>query len=881
MWRRLSRAWRLVAGRSRLQDEMTDEMRFHLEARAADLAARGVAPDEARRQAHLEFGSVEAYKEEARQTAGLRLLSDWRSDLVYATRLIRRQPGFAAVAILSLALGIGANAFVFSVVDALVLRPLPVDRPGELAFVETHTGSTVSFPAYRDLRDRNDTLAGAIGYRMAPMNLEQRGAVARVWGYLATGNYFDVLGVTPAAGRFFHQNEDQPPAPSPLAVLSYDCWIRRFAGDPGAVGSTIHINGLPYTVIGVAPRGFVGTEIFYRPDVWVPMTMEPQVEARVSWLDNRRTMNTWMIVRLRPGVTRAQAESNLNAIAASLAREYPQSDDGLAFRLARPGLVGNALRTPVRAFTLGVLLLAGLVLLMACVNLAVMLAARGADRRRELAIRLSIGADTGRLVRQLLTETLLLSLMGGAAGLALAFIAARALSAWHLPVEVPVQFDLTPDLLVFLFALAVATASGLLFGLAPARQAARTDANAALKGLDQRAAGRRRWAFRDLLVTVQVALCFVLMAGCLLALRGLQQAVSMPLGFAPQGVTVVGFDLGLAGYSDARGAAFERQAVDAVRRLPGIDGAAYSDTLPLNIDQDTNDVMPDDQPDLPPSKRIEVSRFRVSPDFFRTMGARLVQGRAIETRDVAGAPPVAVINETFARLVLRTSHPIGRRFREGLTGAWIEVVGEVEDGKYQSLTEAPRPAVFEAVAQQYSSTITLVAKSSRPPGQVIADIKSAIGRLDPRLALYETESLDDMLGTVLFPSRVAAVALGAFGVLALLLAVTGLHGVVSNSVARRRKEIGVRLAVGARPVQVLRLILARTVVLLGVGALAGAALVLLGGQVLASVVYEASPRDPVVFAAVGVGLLVLGAASCWAPARRALGVSPVSALRTE
>ncbi|MFI5177138.1 MAG: ADOP family duplicated permease [Vicinamibacterales bacterium] len=809
------------------------------------------------------------------------LLADVRQDVVYATRLGRRRPTFALVAMLSLAFGVGANTFVFSVINALVLRPLPVDQPARLVFVQPRDGITLSFPVYRDLRDRNDTLSGVIGYRQVPLSLDRQDMAARAWGYLVTGNYFDTLGLAPAAGRFFHQSEDQPPAPSPVAVLSYDCWMSRFAGDPGVVGATIRLNGQPYEVLGVAPRGFIGTELIYRPEVWVPMTMQPQIEARASWLDARRTQNTLVVGRLKPGVSRAQAESNLRVIAAALARENPQSDDGLDLVLSEPGLVGNALRTPVEAFTLGVLVLAGLTLLMACVNLAVVLTARGADRHRELAIRLSIGAGAGRLGRQLLTETLLLSCAGGAAGLAVATAAARALSAWRLPIELPVQFDVPVDARVFLFALGVSIAAGLLFGLAPARQAARTDPNGALKGLDPGVVTPRRWALRDLLVALQVALCVVLITGCLLALRGLQRAMTMPIGMELRGVMVVGFDVGLAGYDEAHGRDFERRALEAVRTLPGIDTAAYSDTLPLNIDQSSTSVLPEDRADIKASEAPRASRYRASPGFFRTMGIRMRQGRDIDARDSMDTPAVAVINETFAREILRTPTPVGRRFRYGWSGAWIEVVGVVEDGKYLSLDEPPRAAVFEAVAQHYTSTVTLVARTSMPPDRAVAAMRAAIGGLDPRLPLYEAGPVDATLAAVLLPSRVASVALGAFGVLALLLAVTGLHGVVTNAVASRQKEIGIRIAIGATPRQVIRLVLSRTLALLGIGAAAGALLVALTGRLLSSVVFDVSPGDPVVLTAVAASLIGVGALSCWAPVRRALGVNPTDALRTQ
>jgi predicted permease len=878
----IRRAIAALFGRSRHERDMADELAFHLERRAEDLTLRGLPVEQAQRRARLEFGAAEAHKEACREARGLRLVHDLRADLVYAVRVLRHTPGFALVAIVSVALGVGANTLAFSVVNALVLRPLPVDRPDELAFLEgANGGFTVSFPAYRDLRDRNTTFAGLIGYRISPMNFDDARGANRVWGYLATGNYFDVLGVKPIIGRVFHLEDDLQPGASPWAVLSYDCWIGRFGGDREVVGAGIHINGKPFTVLGVAPRGFRGTELFYRPEVWVPMTMQAQIEVGNPWLESRQTQNTWVVGRLRAGVSPAQAEANLNAIAADLARTYPRTDQGLSLRLTRPGLVGDALRSPVKAFTTGVLALAALVLLAACVNLAAVLVARGADRHREIAIRLSIGAGHPRLVRQLLTEALVLSVAGGAAGAALAWAGSRLLSAVALPVELPVQFDVGADWRVLLFAFAISLVAGVLFGVAPARQATKMDPNTALKGSDLGSRPGRRWAFRDVLVALQVALCFVLVSASLLALRGLQQALVMPLGLEPRGVAMVGFELGLAGYDRAQEQALQRRALDAVVQLPGVTSAAYANSLPLNIDVSQTGVYPEDQPALKRSEAKSAVHYKVSPNFFRTIGTRLRAGRDFDWRDDSGSKRVAIINETFARMILRSDQPIGHRFRYGWSGDPIEVVGVVEDGKYVSLTEAPRAVVFDPILQLPSTETVLLVRSGVQPDRMVVAMRRELAGVDPTLPLYETESLEEMLAFVLFPSRAAAIALGVFGLLAVTLAATGLHGVVAYAVAKRERELGIRMAIGAGPGAVLRLVLVRTGVLLGIGAALGLLLALLAGQVFATIVYEASPRDPLVLAGVGVGMVVLGVVSCWIPARRALRVSPIMALRAQ
>jgi predicted permease len=810
----------------------------------------------------------------------LRITESLWQDVWYAGRVLRRSPGFAAVAILSLALGIGANTLVFSVVSGLLVRSLPVAHPEELVFVEGREYPAQSFPDYRDFRDRNDTLAGLIGYRIAPMSLETEHGASRAWGYLATGNYFDVLGIEPAAGRFFRQEDDRRPGDSPVAVLSYDCWQRRFLGDPRAVGTTIHLNRLPYTVIGVAPPGFHGTELFYRPEIWVPMMMQAQIEVGNPWLEARATHNTMVLGRLKHGVTAPRAEANLSAIAAALAREYPWPNEHLAVRLTQPGLAGDVLRTPVRAFTLGVLLLAVLVLLAGCANLASLLVARGADRRREMALRLSIGAGRGRLVRQLLTEALLLSAAGGLAGAALASLGSRALSAWRAPVDLPIQFDVHADWRVFLFAVAVSIAAAALFGLAPARQASGIDPNAALKGYEgQRLAGRR-WTVRDGLVALQVALCVVLVSGCLLSLRGLQQALTTPLGFDPRGVSVVGFELGLAGYSQDAGESFQQRALAAVSTLPGVHAAAYSNSMPLSIDQSSTTVFPEGGPYVASEGR-SATYYRVSPGFFRTLGIRLLAGRDFEARDNRDSPRVAIVNETFARRLFQTANAVGKRFQYGVGDRAVEVVGVVEDGKYAMLTEAPRAVVYQPILQVYNSTTTLLVRSALPEERMVAQMRQAIDALDPGLPVYGAGSAQQMLGLALFPNRAAAIALSAFGVLALLLAATGTHGLIAYAVARRQREIGIRIAVGASAVEVARLVLTRTAAMLGVGTALGLLFALAAGRVLASVVYQASPYDPFALLAVALIMILVGAVSCWAPVRRSLRTDPIAALRSE
>jgi len=871
----------MLRGRKRTESDFKAEIAAHLEHEIERLRSEGMSQAEAEGAAHREFGNVAQTEERFHETRHWMLLEHLYRDVAHAFRVFARNPGFTFVAVVSLALGIGVNALVFSAVNAIVLRPLPVTQPEQLAFLENaRYNAGLSFPAYRELRDHNQVFAGTLGYRVTQIELESRGAgTVRTWGYLATGNYFDVLGVKPYRGRFFHAEDDLHQGGSPYAVLSYGSWQARFGGDPDIVGKTIRINRQPYTVLGVAGRDFHGTEVFYWPEVWVPMMMQAQIEPGNPWLDEPATSNTWVIGRIKPGVSAEQATANLNTIARDLARSNPAWNEGLSFHLARPGLIGDMLGSPVRAFSFGVLVLAALVLLTACANLTSLVTARASDRQREIAIRLSIGATRGRVVRQLLTETLVLSALGGGAGYALATFLSRTLSAWRAPLDFPVQFDVTPDWRVFVFAAAISFLAGILFGLAPARHAARTDANAVLKGEASGFRGRRL-ALRDVLVVVQVALCFVLVSACLLSLRGLQRSLTMHLGFEPSGVSMAAFDLGLAGYTKARGEEFQRRAVEALAQLPGVQSAAYVNSVPLSVDQSHTTVYPEDQPELRASTAPVAIFYEASPNYFATVGIRMLAGRDFNWHDDANAPHVAVVNLAFARQVLHTDNALGKRFRRGPRGALYQVIGIVETGKYMSPTEPDTPVLFQPMLQQYNTTTTMVVRSSLPENQMTEKIRQTMAQLDPELPLFSAGGMSQVLRFAFFPLHAAVLALSAFGVLAVVLAITGIHGLVAYGVARRVHEIGIRVAIGATPRQVIKLVLSKTFYLLGLGAVIGLGLALAAGKLLETVIYG-SPRDPLVFVGVCLTMIVLGLISSWAPTRRALRIEPTVALRHE
>jgi predicted permease len=863
--------------RDQWEQNLDAELHHHVELRTADLVRSGLTPEAAARQARVELGSRERYKDEARVAFGLRWLDDLQQDARYAFRSLRRSPGFAITAILSMALGIGANTVVFSIVNSLLLRPIPVADPERLLFVEgSQSSSNQSFPDYRDFRDRLRTVDGAVAYRFSRMAVGDDQSAEKYWGYLVSGNYFDVLGLEPALGRLIHADDEKGGVgASPYAVLSYGLWQSRFQSNPNVVGRTVRINAKPYTVLGVAPRDFQGTESIIAASLWVPIAMQPQIEGR-SWLEERGNHNSWMLVRAKANASPAVVQADLTRVAKDLAREYPATDAGLTPLVSKPGLVGKTLRGPAEQFGIGVLLLAGMVLLAACVNLAALLGARAADRFREIALRVSIGASRGRVVRQLLTESVVLTAISGTAGAVLAWLLLRVLTQWRPPTEVSLQVDVHPDLRVLLFSVALSVVTGLVAGLAPALQAWKLNTNDALKGA---ALKTRRWTVRDLSLCVQTAVCCVLVVCSLVAVRGLSYVFTARPGLNPEGVSVLSFDSTLAGYSTPDALRMQRRALDTVAQIPGVLSAAYAKSVPLSSDQSSTTVFPED---TPTPRRLEqgwqAGYYDVSPGYFRTIGTRLLAGREFTWNEPTGS--IAIINETFARRMFGSTNVVGRHFRY-FGGPPVEIIGLAEDGKYFTLSEDPRSVVFRQVTRSVDSETVLVVRSNRAEGVVAAEMQRAVHALDPALPLYGAGSLRDSMAFTQLPAEIALAALGTFGILAIMLAVTGIYGLASYSVSRRVREIGIRVAIGARPGQVLQSVLGRLGITVAIGSIAGIVLGLASGKLLSAVVYQASPRDPITLAFVGVIMGAVALGSALGPIRRAISIEPTRALRED
>jgi len=809
-------------------------------------------------------------------------MSTLLQDLRYALRQLRHSPAFALTAIITLALGIGANVVVFSVLNSLVLQPMNFPDAKQVFSVQPKPrGTNLSYPDYRDLRDQNTTFSALAVARLARVGLETSSGAQPVWGYEVSGNYFDMLDVQPYLGRLIQPVDDRSPGASAFVVLSYNCWRDRFGGNKNLVGKTVRLNKQPYVVLGVAPKGFHGTERLFGAEAWVPAMNEKQIEG-YNWLTTRGNHGLWMVGRLKPGFTRQQAEDNLNAIGVQLEKTYPATDGNFHFHLSHPGLLGDVLGGPVHAFLFAVMLLAGLVLLAACANLGGLFAARTADRSRELAIRVAVGAGRRRIFRQLLTESIVLSILGGAAGCAIAVALLDTLNQWQPTTAFPAELSVHADARVYLFAFAVSLLAGIFFGSIPVRQIWRTDPSQAIKSGDTGLTGKSVWALRDILQAGQIAICCLLVTASLVAVRGLGRTLHANLGFNPQSVTRASFDLHLAGYSDQQAAQFQQHLLDAVSHLPGVTAAAYANTTPLSPDSSNTGIYPVGTARMTAENvKFEANYFEISPGYLKAAGTNLLTGRGFTARDDEKAPPVAIVNRTFARKLYGTDRAVGKYFMGFSGGKPIKVVGVVEDGKYTTVTENPTAAVFFPILGDPKTETVLLVRSRRDPRDMAAAIHDEIRRLDSGLPIFSLGSWQDSLSVAMLPTYAATIALGVFGALAILLAITGIFGLASYTVSRRMRELGIRVALGASHRQVLGAALRRPLALLGAGSLVGLALGIAAGRLLASIVYQATSNDPLVLAGVVLTMLLVGAVATWLPAVRVLRVEPSQVLREQ
>jgi predicted permease len=813
------------------------------------------------------------------------LLQDFR----FSLRQLRKSPGFAITAIITLALGVGANVVVFSVLNGLILRPLNVPDAKSLYNIsrKPYGWDSQSYPDYIDYRDRNNTFSGIAAYKFEQVGItlqvpgSQQETAIQSLGFMVSGNYFDLLGVKPALGRFLHASDEHGPNSAPYAVLSYAFWHNHLSSDPHVIGRVLYFDKHPFTVIGVASRGFHGTELLMWPDYWLPIVDETQLDD-FDFLNLRGTHTLYMLGRIKPGVNRQQGSDNLNAIAAQLAKMYPE-DDRLDAKLVKPGLLGDELGTPARSFLLGIMLMALLVLLAACANLASIFAARAADRSRELAIRMAIGSGRWHIVRQLLAESIIISFVGGAIGTILASSLLQALSQWQPMVEVPLHVVVDPDATVYAVALLLSLASGIFFGLLPVRQIWQIEAAQAMKSGPTAMTPFRRLALRDILLTLQIAICTLLVTASFVALRGMVNSLHANMGFHPQNATILDTDLTLAGYSDDQALLLQKRLVEQATQIPGILSAGVIDTLPLGVSSNDSRVYRKDTVDFRPSNGVlDAMRYTISPGYMQTAETHLLAGRDFTWADDDKAPRVAIVNATFARIMFGNQSAIGQHFRLGHDSHTdlFEIVGVAEDGKYRTLTEEKLPAMYFSIGQDHTTGTVLVVRSQILRPNVAQSLQHLIAGIDPSLP-YSIHAWSDSLEFALFPSRAATAALGVMGLFAAMLAVTGIFGMAAYSVSKRMKELGIRVALGAQPMRLIRDALARPVFLLLIGSIGGLGLGMMTSNILAHIVYQATPRDPLVMLSVVLTMTLLGALATWVPARRAQSVDPARLLRED
>lgn len=813
-------------------------------------------------------------------------------DLRYALRTLARSPGFSLAAVLTLALGIGANTTLFSVINAVLLRPpAQVAEPGRLValFTSDYSGPAFgasSYPDYLDFRSETRVFSGVMAYAPRPVALGEGDDPERTGVEVVTENFFSVLGVRPAQGRFFTAEEGKLGGPA-VAVISHDLWRRRYAGDGGAVGRTVVLNGRPFTIVGVAPEGFHGAMRGPAFDAWVPLTASGGVGLGTEDLSGRGSRGFFLMARLRPGITPEEAGVAMGVAARRLHAAYPQEWTDLQGEGRRITVLReSAARVPPQArgaalgFTALLAATVGVVLLVCCANVAGLMLARATARAREVGIRLSLGATRGRLVRQMLTESLLLSLLGAAAGTLAAVWATSLLSAVQPPLPLRLALDLRPDGRVLAFTAAVSLLAAVLFGLAPALRASRGELVRSLHGDPAVQAGRRRFALRDLLVAGQMAMSLLLLSGALLCLRALQGAASADPGFRAGGVLLAEAEPRPGPEpSDAERIRVAGELRDRVAALPGVTGATWAATPPVSFGVSRRGVRVQGYE----SARGEDMEFAfnvVGPRYFETLEIPVVRGRGIEAADRAGAPGVVVVNQSFARRFWPGQDPLGKRISiSGPEGPWLSVVGVARDAQYVAASGEPWPYFYLSGLQESWGT-TLHVRTAGDPEAVLPAVRRALAETAPGWTLRDGRTLEAHLAGTLLPQRMAGGAMGLFGGLAMMLAAVGLYGVVAFTVARRTREIGVRLALGATHVTVTRMVLRRGMGLALAGIAAGLPLAW-GFSRLAGSVLGTGAGDPVAFAAAPLLLAGVALLASWLPARRAARVDPVAALRAE
>jgi predicted permease len=898
--------------------EIVEELSQHLDDSYAELLASGKSKEQATLAALAELSSSQLLARELRRVEnrftheppalGARrnnMAGDLITDLRYGLRMLVKNPGFTLIAVMSLALGIGANTAIFSLVNATLLRQLPVANPERLLFVyDGNPGAVFSYPGYCELRDQNQAFDGLIAWGGISASLnsdEQGGGADLVTGAIVTGNFFETLGVRAALGRVITPADDETPGAHPVAVISHGLWQSRLGGKPDVIGRELVLNGQRFTVIGVVPPEFQGAQMGVNRDIYVPMMMQAVMRpprAAYSGEMNpdllRVRGNRWLysIGRLKSGLTSEQAQAELTVVARQQEHANPEGNRDKKFTVSPVSLGDPGQRAQMIPVARLLLSIVGAVLLIACANVANLLLARASARGKEIAVRLAIGASRGRLIRQLLTESMLLAFVGGIAGLLLAWLSVDLLKASPPPPgALPVTPDFAIDLRVLLFTLGLSLLTGIIFGLAPAIRAARPDLVPALK--DQSFSpdrNVRRFGARSLLVVGQVALSLVLLIAAGLFLRSLKQTQAIDPGFDAHKLLTAPLNINLLRYTRVQGRDFYRRVVESISAVPGVESASLARNMPLGGRTSISSLMIEGRSGPDSQFRSEgggftpddnsISTNTIGLDYFETMGIGLLRGRLFNSLDTEDKPRVVIVNEEFERRHLGGGDAIGKRLSiGGPRGPWLEVTGVVGDSKYVTLAETPIPMAYLPLQQNHETGVTLLVRTAGDPVSVAGEVRQEVQALEPNLPITSIRPMNEFLGSSLYAARMGAILVGVFAALALLLAVVGLYGVMSFSVSRRTREFGIRVALGAQASDVFRMVIRDGVVLAAAGIALGLGTAAMLTRFLTSFLYGIAAVDAVTFTSIPVVLILVALAACWVPARRAMRTDPMVALR--
>lgn len=867
---------------------LREEVEFHLAMKAGELEEAGMPEENARHEARRQFGNVTHQLEDSRRIWIARWISDLAQDLVFAARTFRKQPGFTAVAVASSALGIGACATIFGIANFAMYRPLPVEQPSRLMSITRmhlksgEAGDTISYPDFLDVRAARSFQGIAGFFPIVTGTISSNGEPRRYWGSIVTANYFDVVRPPFALGRGFDALRDDTRGEAPAVVLSHNLWQGRFSGDPEIVGKTIEMNKSKVTVVGVTAAGFRGTEAALVSDFFWPFSMIDQSTLLTAHKDDiMDRKNDWIfgLGRLRDDVGAKEAAAEAAVIGMRLASQYPEPNRDTSLYMETAGQVNAGLRRSVGAFFLLLMLVTVLVLVTACANVANLLLARASARRKEIATRLAIGAGRGRLVRQLLTESLMLSLAGGAAGYLLAFWAASSIGKFQVPFPIPIDLSVRLDHRVVLFSAALSILTGIIFGLAPAVRATRPDLTGALKDESQKSGTLRRFGLRNILVVAQVAVCMLLLICSGLFLRSLRASRTTETGMHNRNVLYLAFDPAGNHHSDAQARGFMTTLIARVEALPGVESASLTTNVPLSLTHIGTHVTADDKLADREKNSVSAELYAVAPRFFETLGIPMVAGE--DFRASAGAPEdVAIINETLAQKAFPQQNSLGRRI--WYHDRMVRIVGVVATAKSQSVAEEPRGCLYIPILHDPSETLfglTLLVKTKGNPAAYANAVHQATRNVDPAMAIFDVRTMETHLANALILPRMGAVMFGLCGAMGLLISIVGLYGVVSFAVARRTKEIGIRMALGARRSQVLGMVLKQGLGLAAVGCVIGLGMALGVSRLAATLLYGISASDWVTFLLTPILLITVALVACLLPARRAAALDPTSTLR--